>query len=197
MTPPLVVIGSSLGGTDAIRAVLRGLPPRFPAAVAVVQHRLPNGESHIVELFGAACALPVAEPDDRDPIVASRVYLAPAGYHLMIDTECFSLSTEEPVLYARPSIDVLFETAAESLGPRVAGVLLTASSEDGAAGIAAIWRRGGTTILQDPKETQSDVAVVAALALHEPTHIVPVGEIAELLCAWCSLGQREQVGEAG
>jgi two-component system, chemotaxis family, protein-glutamate methylesterase/glutaminase len=197
VSAPLVVMGASLGGFEAIRAVLRGLPSTYPCPIAVVQHRGDRADSaDLVELWGRACALPVVEPDDSDPIEAGHVYVAPAGYHLLVDGAHFALSIDEPVLFARPSIDVLFESAAESLGPRVASVLLTSSSEDGALGSAAVWKQGGTTIIQDPATAERDVALRAALALHKPSHIAAVDDIPALLCTWCGLA-REPIGEVG
>ncbi len=190
----LVVMGSSLGGMSSIRTVLTGIPADFPAPLAIVQHRQAERESNLLDLLRPSCALELREPDDRDPIQCGHVYVAPAGYHLMIEGDCFALSTDEPVAFARPSIDVLFETAADSYGPNVASVLLGISSEDGAAGSAAVARAGGTTILQDPKTASSDVAIIAAKALHEPTHVVPIERIASVLCSWCDGRSDERSG---
>lgn len=146
----LVVVGASTGGLQAVRTVLSALPAAFRLPTAVVQHRRPVISDALEFALQPACALPVREAVDKQPIEPGRVYLAPVGYHLLVDGDHFALSTEDPVLYAQPSIDVLFESAAESFGARAIGVVLTGSSEDGAAGLAAIRRRAGVAIVESP-----------------------------------------------
>lgn len=183
--PPLVVMGASLGGLDALRLILGGLPTDFRAAIAIVQHRREEHETRLIELLSSATKMPVIEPDDGVPFERSTVYLAPAGYHLLVDGPRLSLSTEAPVYFARPSIDVLFESAAICHGARLASVLLTGSSEDGAAGSHAVHRAGGTTIVQDPATAKSAIAPAAAIALFQPTHVANVEQIGGLLTGWC------------
>lgn len=146
----LIVVGASLGGLNAVRAVLSTLPATFRLPVAVVQHRDPNTGDALRYVLQKTCSLQVREAEDKLPIKAGSVYLAPGGYHLLVDGDCFALSTEDPVLFAQPSIDVLFETAAEAFGPRAIGVVLTGSSGDGAVGLAAIRRRGGAVLIESP-----------------------------------------------
>jgi two-component system, chemotaxis family, protein-glutamate methylesterase/glutaminase len=183
----LVAVGASLGGVQALRLLLSALPAGFPAAVAIVQHRRADHDSTLVNLLGAVAALPVREPCDHDPVVAGNVYLAPAGYHLLVEREggrfALALSVEAPVSWARPSIDVLFQTAAEAYGRRLAAVLLTGSSEDGAAGIEAVARRGGLTIVEDPSSAHSPVSPAAALARTTVHHVLPLPDIAGVLRA--------------
>jgi two-component system chemotaxis response regulator CheB len=183
--PPLIVMGASLGGLDALRLILGGLPLDLRAAIAIVQHRREERETRMVELLSGATNIPVIEPDDGEVYTKSNVYLAPAGYHLLIDGARMSLSTEAPVHYARPSIDVLFESAAVSCGARLASVLLTGSSEDGAAGSLAVHLAGGATIVQEPSTAKSAVAPAAALALFAPSYVANVEQIAALLTDWC------------
>jgi two-component system, chemotaxis family, protein-glutamate methylesterase/glutaminase len=190
----IVVVGASLGGLSAIRTVLSGLPADFPAPIAIVQHRQNEGGTRLLDLLQTVCALEVREPDDGEPIMDGTVFLAPAGYHLMVDKTFFSLSTDEPVAFARPSIDVLFETAAENHGEDVASVLLSASNQDGAHGSAAVCTAGGTTILQDPTTAESNIALLAAIALHKPTHIAPLPEIPNILCAWSKARKQGPAG---
>ncbi|MBI2380531.1 MAG: chemotaxis protein CheB [Gammaproteobacteria bacterium] len=146
----LIVVGASLGGLHAVRSVLTALPLSFPLPIAVVQHRDPQAGDTLRYVLQESCALQVCEVEDKQAIEAGRVYLAPGGYHLLVDGPHFALSTEDPVLYAQPAIDVLFETAAEAFGTRVIGVVLTGASADGAAGLAAIRRHGGLTVIESP-----------------------------------------------
>ncbi|HMB55494.1 MAG TPA: chemotaxis protein CheB [Thermoanaerobaculia bacterium] len=176
----LVVIGASLGGLDALGVVLAALGPGFPP-VAVAQHRSPQGESRLAHLLGRGLAVEVGEVEDKEPLSPGRVYLAPADYHLLVEEGRVALSTEAPVAFSRPSIDVLFESAARAYGPRVVGVLLTASSEDGAEGIAAVHRAGGSTVVQDPKTARSPVAPKAALRLTPGARVLPLEEIGPFL----------------
>lgn len=177
----LVVIGASLGGLRAISHILTRLPGDFPAPILIVQHRRADETSRLAQLLRNQTSLEVSEPDDKQLIREGTVYLAPADYHLLVNGSELSLSVEGPVSFARPSIDVLFESAAESAFDPVVGVLLTASSEDGAEGIAAINRSGGITIVQHPDDAESDVAPRAAVARTAVRHIVPLSDIPDLL----------------
>lgn len=177
----LVVIGASLGGVAALRHLLAQLPADFPAAVAIVQHRRPDADSPLSDLLGAVSPLPVREPRDRERIERGVVYLGPAGYHLLVEPGWMALSVEGPVSWARPSIDVLFESAADAYRRRVVAVLLTGSSEDGAAGIAAVARRGGLTVVEDPGSAHSPVSPAAALQRTKVRHVLPLEGIGGLL----------------
>lgn len=177
MSVPLVVVGASLGGLDALSKVLGGLPKDAQAAFAVAQHRRPDSDTRLADLLRSRCKLPVAEAEDKEPIVTGQIRVAPADYHLLVDGDVYSLSVDDPVSYARPSIDVLFESAADASPRLLAGVLLTASSEDGAAGIAAVAKAGGQTIVQDPTEAASNVAPLAALARTRVDFILKLDQI--------------------
>ena len=177
----LVVIGCSLGGLQALRHLLAELPLGFGAAVGVVQHRRPDAVSPLAGLLGSVSALPLVEVRDRERIAAGTIYLGPAGYHLLVERGMMALSLEGPVTWARPSIDVLFETAAEAYGRRLVAVLLTGSSEDGARGVAAVARRGGLTIVEDPATAHSPVSPQAALERTAVHHVLPLVEIGPLL----------------
>jgi two-component system, chemotaxis family, protein-glutamate methylesterase/glutaminase len=170
MTPlaGVVAVGSSLGGLLALEALLKGLEPRFPGAIVVAQHRVPDSEGRLVELLQRHSRLPVCEPDDKQPIAPGQVYLAPSNYHLVVERGFFSLSVDPPVCFARPSIDVLFESVADSYGPRGMAVMLTSSNEDGADGAAAVKNAGGRVLVQDPRTAESAVgprAVIARVAV--------------------------------
>lgn len=161
----MVVIGASLGGLHAVKFVLEGLAQSFPRPVAIVQHRVKGPESGLRDLLQQSCALPIVEPEDKEPLEPGRVYLAPADYHVLIEEERIALSTDAPVNYARPSIDVLFETAAAAFGPGVLGIVLTGANEDGARGARAILDAGGQVLIQDPSTAESRTMPEAALAL--------------------------------
>lgn len=186
MKRALVVLGASLGGLHAVRAILRSLPQDFRAPILIVQHRRPDSDSRLAAMLDECTHLRVVEPDDKEPILDGTVYLSPADYHLLIDGTTLALSVDDPVSYSRPSIDVLFESSVESDFDLVIGVLLTASSEDGAAGIASIARSGGVTIVQSPTEAESPVAIVAALARCKVDHVLPLAEISNKLASICA-----------
>lgn len=191
MSAPLVVIGASLGGLDALGRVLGALPKDAPAAFAVVQHRRPDSDTRLVDLLRRHCPLPIGEAEDKEPIVAGTIRVAPADYHLLIDDDVYSLNVDDAVCYARPSIDVLFESAADA-SPRVlAGVLLTASSEDGAAGIQAVSRAGGKTIVQDPDEAKSAVAPLAALSRTKVDYVLELDQIGSKLLEVLAMHRRK------
>jgi len=177
----LVVIGTSLGGLYALQILLSGLPKNLPLAVAIVQHRHKDSDKSLSVFLQRYCALPLTEVEDKDVILPGQVYLAPANYHLLVETESpwqevrgkeqgikginhtFSLSTEAPVCSARPSIDVLFESAAQAYAQKVIGVILTGASSDGAEGLAKIKAQGGKAIIQDPTTSESQMMPKSAI----------------------------------
>ncbi|SDT89972.1 CheB methylesterase [Verrucomicrobium sp. GAS474] len=181
----MIVIGGSLGGMKAVMEVLRGLPATFPGTIAVVLHRQKEDNETLLEVLRTGVALPVDEVVDKEPIprppARGRVWLAPANYHLLVEEEHLSLSTDEAVNFARPSIDVLFESAADAYGPGVIGVVLTGASSDGARGAAAIERRGGIVIVEDPATARCPIMPDAALRAVKAALVRPIGEIAALL----------------
>jgi two-component system, chemotaxis family, protein-glutamate methylesterase/glutaminase len=154
-----VVVGASAGGVEVLSALLASLPATCPAAFFIVMHIPRERPSLLPEVFGVRCALPVKEAEDKEPVRPGTVYLAPPDYHLLIDRgPALALSSDEPVHFSRPSIDVLFESAADIYGERLMGLILTGANQDGAAGLAAVGRAGGRTVVQDP-----DSATVAYL----------------------------------
>jgi two-component system chemotaxis response regulator CheB len=153
----IVVVGTSLGGLNALGILLTGIPRDFTVPIAIAQHRTRDADSALADLLQRESALPVAEAEDKTPIEPGHIYLAPPDYHLLIGGDELSLSTEGPVSHARPSIDVLFDSAASSFGAGVIAVVLTGASEDGAEGAAVVKRRGGRVIVQDPKEAESPI----------------------------------------
>ena len=177
-----VVIGASAGGFEALLAILKGLPPAYPMPLVAVLHLPDHHESRLAELFGYRLELQAREARDKEPLAPGVLYFAPPGYHLSIENDySFSLSGEERVSYARPSIDVLFASAADAYGPSVAGILLTGANFDGAAGLAGMQVAGGLTVVQDPASAEVRTMPEAALRRMTPDLILPLAEINSLL----------------
>ena len=130
--------------------------------------------------------MPVEEPEDKDPIIQGHIYIAPPDYHLLVEYGSFSLSTEEPVIFARPSIDVLFESAAESYGEKAIGVILTGANSDGSHGVAAIKTHGGLVIVQDPVTAEAPAMPESAIKATQIDRILPLSEISPFLVKICS-----------
>ena len=177
----LIVAGASLGGFDALATLLGALPEDFPVPLAVVQHRSIDSEDLLSVLLQRSSRLPLAEVEDKQPILPGTVYLAPANYHLLVERDHFALSVDDRVRYARPSIDVMFESAADAYRERLAAVLLRGSNDDGARGMARVKARGGMTIVQDPASAESRRMPAAAIAASPVDYVLPLAGIAELL----------------
>jgi two-component system chemotaxis response regulator CheB len=177
----LIVVGASLGGFRALEALLAGLPSHFPLPVAVVQHRSSDSDGSLVTLLSRHSLLAVLEVEDKQPIEPGRVYVGPADYHLLVEEGHFALSTEAPVRFARPSIDVFFESTADAYLDRAIAILLTGSNIDGAQGMRKIKECGGLTIVQEPATAESRRMPEAALALAKVDKVLPVEEIAPFL----------------
>ena len=177
-----IVIGSSAGGFAALAEVLPCLPVGLPQAVVVVQHLYPGSGGYLIDFLGRRCALPVKEAEEKESLLPGTIYVAPSGYHLLIERErTFSLSVDAKVHFARPSIDVLFESAAESYGARLIGVVLTGANADGSAGLAAIKARGGLAIVQDPASAEVSYMPQAALEATKVDYILDLAAIGRLL----------------
>lgn len=191
----LVVVGCSWGGLQALSRMLDHVPGDLPAPIVVAQHRLHNA-SNLAELLARHTTWPVCEVEDKEPIGVGHVYLAPPGYHLLIDGHRFALSTEGPVRHSRPSIDVLFESAADAFTHRVVGVVLTGANADGARGLVRIARRGGAAIVQDPATAERSDMPEAALATGVGATVARLEEIGPLLCDLLA-GRRRQDERSG
>ncbi len=177
-----VVIGVSAGGLIALTKILEKLPRDFALPVVVVQHRSKSDKELLEELLQAKCKIEIKQADEKERIKSGVVYVAPPDYHLLVERDhSFSLSSEPPVNFSRPSIDVLFEMAAEVYGSGLIGIILTGANHDGAAGIAHIHRRGGITIAQDPRSAQFPVMPQAAINTRFVKHIFDLDEIADFL----------------
>lgn len=178
----LVVMGASLGGLSALPVVVGALPADFPLPIVVVQHRSTvSGFSALASVLQRSCLLDLRDVMDKDPLVPGRVYLAPPDYHTLVDDDHLALSTEARVQYARPSIDVLFLSAAESYGPRTIAVVLTGANRDGVVGSRRIKQRGGVVLVQDPATAESAVLPSAVLATVPVDRVVPLTDLGALL----------------
>ena len=177
-----VVIGVSAGGTEALSTILPSLPGEFKLPIVIVQHMHPNSDNFLAKLLTEKTQLTVKEAEEKEKITAGTIYLAPANYHLLIeDDRTFLLSTAERVNYARPSIDVLFETAADVFGAGLIGVILTGANSDGSQGLKRIKEKGGLTIVQDPNTADMDSMPRAALAAFAVDHVVTIDELGAFL----------------
>lgn len=179
-------MAASTGGIDALREVLRPLPDSFPAAILLVQHTASDDGKALCEILAAACALPVVDAEPRQPVVPGCVYVAPPGYHLLVEAgPRLALSVDEKVCHVRPSANVLFSSAADVWRSALIGVVLTGANEDGAEGLAAIRSRQGLGIVQNPDNAEMSEMPRAALERAGADHVVPLAEIGPLLARLC------------
>lgn len=177
-----IVVGGSSGGIDALLHMLPALPATLRAAVLVVMHLPRDRRSLLADIFRHRCALPLQEAHDKDAIAPGTVYFAPPDYHLLVDAgPRLALSVDAPVHFSRPSIDVLFESAADQYGERLLGILLSGANEDGARGLQAIAAAGGLVVVQDPASASMPAMPQAALARVAADHVLPPADIADLL----------------
>jgi two-component system chemotaxis response regulator CheB len=179
-----IVIGASAGGIEALSILLPALPAKLSASVFIVLHLPRDRPSLLVEIFSRRCALPVREAEDKQPVEPGTVYFAPADYHLLLDAGPeLALSDDELVNFSRPSIDVLFESAADVYRERLLGIILTGGNEDGALGLQAVHRAGGVTVVQQPESAQVPLMVVSALQRGPADFVLSLDQIADLLRA--------------
>ncbi|MBA1200304.1 chemotaxis protein CheB [Pseudomonas capeferrum] len=177
-----IVIGGSAGGVAALFKVLGGLPADFAIPILCVLHLPEHRDSHLAEVLERKLLRPVREARDKERIAPGMIYVAGPGYHLSVEGDySLSLSQEEPLHFSRPAIDYLFQSAADAYGPDLLGVLLTGANEDGAKGLAYIQQCGGRTVVQDPRDAQVALMPEAALALHQPDHLLSLSGIGQLL----------------
>ncbi|MGQ0743121.1 MAG: chemotaxis protein CheB [Acidimicrobiales bacterium] len=177
-------MGSSWGGLEAVAVVLGSIPADTEACVVIAQHRAPT-PSPLAAILGRLSGLSVREAEDKDPVLAGRIYVAPGGYHLLVEKGRLALSTEGPVHHSRPSIDVLLESTAVSYGPDAVGVVFTGSNRDGAAGLAALVARGGRAIVQDPRSAKRSEMPAAALEAVPGATVLSLKRIGALLAELC------------
>jgi two-component system, chemotaxis family, protein-glutamate methylesterase/glutaminase len=175
-----IVIGASAGGVELLRRLLGALPPTFGASVLIVLHRPPHGGESLIELLASDCALPVQEALDKQPVMPGNVYIAPPDYHLMVEPGgTLALSIDPPVLYSRPAIDPLFESAAALYGRRLLALLLSGASSDGSAGIASVREHGGTAWVQDPATAYAPTMPASAIARAGADRILDIDQLCQ------------------
>jgi len=181
-----IVIGVSAGGLTALSTIVPSLPEGFPLPVTVVQHRRPNSDGFLAAHLNERSPLPVKEVDDKEPIRPGVVYLAPADYHVLIEEDgTFSLSVDERVRYSRPSIDVLFHSAADVYADKTIGVILTGANADGSEGLKHIKQRGGLAIVQDPATAEAECMPQEAINATRVDRILRLEDIGPFLVESC------------
>jgi two-component system chemotaxis response regulator CheB len=191
-----VVIGVSSGGVDALKVLLPALPASFPLPVAIVHHRDPHSDGFLAAFLNTMSRIAVSEAEDKEPFCAGHAYLAPPGYHLLIESDqSLSLSVDQRVNYCCPSIDVLFESAADVFAESLIGIVLTGANADGAQGLKAIKARGGLAVVQDPQTASATAMPRAALEATAVDHVVDLERIAPFLTRMSTL--EEAYGTAG
>jgi two-component system chemotaxis response regulator CheB len=177
-----VVIGASAGGIEALTILLPALSRGLRPPVFVVLHLPRERPSMLAEIFAQKCAVPVREAEDKEMVTSGTVYFAPSDYHLLVDQgPQLALSADEPVHHSRPSVDVLFESAADIYKNRLLGIILTGANEDGASGLAAVHDAGGVTIVQRPDTARAPHMALSALKLRPADWVVTLDEIAGML----------------
>lgn len=177
-----LVIGASSGGLAAITSILYGLPERLPFAVVIVLHRSRESSTLLEKSLDGKLGFPVKQAYDKQPIETGTVYFAPPDYHLLVeDDRTFALSTDAPVSYSRPSVDVLFESAAEVYGPQLIGMVLTGANQDGSRGLARVRDLGGVTMVQDPVSATSRIMPQSAIEAVSPKYILSLENMPHLL----------------
>jgi two-component system chemotaxis response regulator CheB len=185
--PRAVVIGASAGALQALSQILPKLPATFPVPVLIVVHVPADRRNMLAPLIQAKCKMVVREAEDKEPATAGTIYFAPPAYHLLVESDgTLSLSSDEEVLYSRPSIDVLFESAADAYGPAVIGVVLTGANPDGAHGLRSISEAGGIAIVEDPAEAYVGTMPEEALKACPTARVMTLGEIAAHLLRVCA-----------
>jgi two-component system, chemotaxis family, protein-glutamate methylesterase/glutaminase len=177
-----VVIGASAGALEALSVILPMLPAEFSLPLMVVVHVPPDKRSVLAELFRTKCRIPVREAEDKEPIIGGTVYFAPPDYHLLIEMDkSLSLSGDEPVLFSRPSIDVLFESAADAYGAALIAVVLTGANQDGAKGMHAVVEAGGIALVQNPNSAFASAMPKAAIEMCPSARVMSLEAIAAYL----------------
>ena len=180
-----IVIGGSAGAIESLLKILPGLPAQFPLPILIVVHLPPEEKSLLPEIFSVRCHIAVKEAEDKELIRGSTVYFAPPNYHLLVEADrSLSMSNEEPILYSRPSIDVLFESAADAFGSGLLALVLTGANSDGTAGAKAVLTAGGTVWVQNPEATDAALmpqSVLAACPTARPLALLQIAHEIEAL----------------
>lgn len=179
----IVVVGTSWGGLRALKSLIGALPPDFGIPIVIIQHRHRDSDGALASLLQECTEMQVCDLEDKQPIQQGFVYVAPPDYHLLVEEGSLALSTDAPVRYSRPSIDVTFMSAADVYGPRTVGVVLTGANADGSLGLAHIVQRGGLAFIQDPAEAASPTMPAAAVKAVPKARVLPITQIAAALTA--------------
>lgn len=185
----IIVIGCSMGGMHAMQEILTALPDDFQVPIAVVQHRYRTSDEGLPSFFRRQTRLNVVDALDKQWIKPGTVYLAPANYHLLVSPGELHLSVDEAVAYSRPSVDVLFESAAEAYGAGVIGVVLTGANADGARGVVNIKKNGGFVVVQDPASAEAPSMPEAAIAATRVDRVLRLERIGPFLVELCRTSQ--------
>ena len=181
-TYKVIVIGTSAGGLKVLKELFAALTPNFTLSVLVVQHLSPQSDGFMAHYLNKLSHLTIKEADAGELLLPNHAYIAPANYHLLVEKDhSLSLSVSEKVSYARPSIDVLFESAAEVFLDQLIGIVLTGANDDGAKGLINIHQFGGLTIVQDPAEAEVSAMPLAAIQTGKVDHVLGMSEIIKLL----------------
>jgi len=193
VTYSIVVVGTSWGGLNALRELVGKLPAGFRVPTVVVQHRHRDSDQLLSTFLQERTKLTVAEVEDKMPIEPGTLFIAPADYHLLIDQDVFSLTTDAPVRYSRPSIDVTFYSAADAYAAATIGVVLTGANADGSRGLRRIFDRGGLAFVQDPTTAEMPAMPMAAIRCVPDARVESIAGIAAALSALDadSTGERE------
>lgn len=173
----IIVVGASWGGLAAVRTILAALPPDYDIPTVVVQHRHRDSDARLGRFIARHTHLQVCDIEDKTPVEPRRVYVAPPDYHTLVEQGFLSLSTDAPVRYSRPSIDVMLMSAAAAYGHRTVGVILTGANADGAAGLRRVADVGGLTIVQDPATAEVPAMPQAAIAAVPQARVFPLDRI--------------------
>lgn len=193
----IVVVGASWGGLAALSKLIGSLPPDFQVPVAVVQHRSQHADNLLASLLQDATSLRVVDVEDKEPLLAQTVYIAPANYHMLVENGHMSLTTDPMVRFSRPSIDVTFISTADTYLGSAIGVVLTGANDDGSRGLRHIVDRGGRAIVQDPATAESPVMPLAALRAVPEAAVVPLDQIGPRLVAMVDSGASRLERAAG
>ncbi len=177
-----IVIGASAGGLTAITTLIKGLSENFPLPILVAKHIAASDRGGTAKVLNKVTPMPVHEAMDKQPVCPGSVYLAPANYHMLIENKALiCLNADERVCHVRPSVDVLFRSAASVFGDRLVAIVLTGANHDGAEGIKAVKRLGGLTIAQCPASAEAVVMPNAAIATGSVDRVLPLDEISAFI----------------
>lgn len=181
MSYSIVVVGTSWGGFNALRELVGKLPAGYRLPTILVQHRHRESDHLLSTFLQERTDLAVSEVEDKMPIEPGTLFIAPADYHLLVDRDVFTLSTDPPVRYSRPSIDVTFYSAADAYGAATVGVILTGANSDGSRGLRRIFDRGGLALVQEPTTAESPTMPSAAIRCVPSATVQTIPQIAETL----------------